>query len=116
MDLGAQKTGQLAADGQAETGAAVGAARAAVGLLECLEDDLLLLRGNTDPGVGDGERDGRTTAGQHAVLQAGGSAIAMVRSTRPWWVNLKAFDRRFLRICCRRFASVWIARGRSGSR
>ena len=45
------KPRQLAADGQAQAGAAVLAAGAAVGLLERLEDDLLLVRRNADAGV-----------------------------------------------------------------
>ena len=40
-----------------ETGAAVLAAGAGVGLLEGLEDDLLLLGRDADAGVGDLERD-----------------------------------------------------------
>ena len=43
-DFAAQQRRQLAADGQAQAGAAVLAAGAGVGLLEGLEDDLLLLR------------------------------------------------------------------------
>jgi hypothetical protein len=42
-DLAAQQLGQLAADRQAQAGAAVLAAGGAVGLLEGLEDDLLLV-------------------------------------------------------------------------
>src|SRR5205814_7746745 len=58
--LAAEKVGQLAADGEAETGAAVFAAGAGIGLLEGLEDDLLLLHRNADAGVGDLEgADGR---------------------------------------------------------
>jgi hypothetical protein len=44
-----QQTGQLAADGQAEPGAAVAAAGRAVGLLEGVEDDLLLAFGMPMP-------------------------------------------------------------------
>ena len=43
-DLAAEQARELAADREAETGAAVLAAGAAVGLLERLEDELLLLR------------------------------------------------------------------------
>ena len=33
-------------------------------------------------------------------------AVVMVSDTSPSWVNLKAFDSRFLRICCKRLLSV----------
>jgi hypothetical protein len=36
---------------------------------------------------------------------------SMVSVTLPWWVNLKALDSRFFRICCRRLMSVTIAVG-----
>ena len=55
-NLAAQQAGQLAANGQAQTGAAVLAAGAAVGLLKGLEDDLLLLRLNADARVGHRKR------------------------------------------------------------
>ena len=57
-DLAAEQRRQLAADREAEAGAAVLAAGAGVGLLERLEDQLLLLRRDADAGVGDLERDG----------------------------------------------------------
>ena len=50
-DLAAQEGGELAGDRQAEAGAAVLAARPGVGLLKGLEDELLLLRRDPDPGV-----------------------------------------------------------------
>ena len=50
-DLAAQQARDFAADRQPETGAAVLATRAAVGLLERLEDDPLLGGRDTDPGV-----------------------------------------------------------------
>ena len=53
VDLAAQEVGELAADGEAEAGAAVAAAGAGIGLLEGLEDDLLLFGGNADAGVAD---------------------------------------------------------------
>ena len=61
-DLAAEQRRQLAADGQAEAGAAVLAARAGVGLLEGLEDEPLLLRRDADAGVGDLDRDDRAGA------------------------------------------------------
>ena len=56
-DLAAEQHRQLAADGQAEAGAAVLARGAGVGLLEGLEDQPLLLRRDADAGVLDGEGD-----------------------------------------------------------
>ena len=60
-DFAAEQGGQFAADGQAEAGAAVLAARAGVGLLERLEDELLLLRRDADAGVR--HREGNDHAG-----------------------------------------------------
>ena len=56
-DLAAEQRRQLAADGQAQAGAAVLAGGAGVGLLERLEDQPLLLRRDADAGVLDRERD-----------------------------------------------------------
>src|SRR4051812_17537303 len=53
-----------------EPRAAVLAARAPVGLLEGLEDDLLLVRLDADAGVADRERDRRSGAVQRLVLRA----------------------------------------------
>ena len=50
-ELAAEQPGELAADRETEAGAAVLAAGAAVGLLERLEDDLLLVRRDADAGV-----------------------------------------------------------------
>ena len=57
------RLGQLAADRQAQAGAAVLAAGARVGLLERLEDDLLLLGRDADAGVGHLERDDASAPG-----------------------------------------------------
>ena len=57
LDLAAEQVRELAADREAKTGAAVLAAGAGIGLLERLEDDLLLLERNADAGVGDLEGD-----------------------------------------------------------
>ncbi len=54
-NFAAKQAGDFAADGQAQPGAAIFAARAAVGLLESLEDNLLFLGSDADPGVRDGE-------------------------------------------------------------
>ena len=109
-DFAAEQPRQLAADRQAQAGAAVLAAGRAVRLLERLEDDLLLVGGDADAGVGHRE-------GQHA--RRPGSAPRCPDSSRrrpartvsvtwPWCVNLNALESRFLMICCRRLASVSI--------
>ena len=67
-DLAAQQPRDLAADRQAQAGAAVLAAGAAVGLLEGLEDDLLLVRRDADAGVGDGEGEHRAARGSAPSL------------------------------------------------
>ena len=59
LDFSTQQTGQFAADGEAEPRAAVSAACAGVCLLEGFEDDLLLIGGNADAGVGHLEGDDR---------------------------------------------------------
>ena len=107
--------GQLAADGQAQAGAAVLAAGGAVGLLEGLEDDLLLV-GEMPMPVSDTEKAITVGAVEVLVVRApAGAASSTVSVTCPWWVNLKALDSRFFRICCRRLASVTIDVGRFGS-
>jgi hypothetical protein len=60
VDLAAEQPGDLAADGQPQAGPPVLAAGAAVGLLEGLEDDLLLLEGDADAGI-------RHREGQHRL-------------------------------------------------
>ena len=57
LDFAAQQHRQLAADGQAQAGAAVFARRAGIGLLERLEDQSLFLRGDADACILDGEGD-----------------------------------------------------------
>ena len=59
MDFTAEQARELAADGETKPGAAIFAAGAGVGLLERFEDQLLLLLGNADAGVGHFERDHR---------------------------------------------------------
>ncbi len=56
LDLAAKQHGQLAADREPETGAAVFARGAGVGLLKRLEDQPLLLRRDADASVLDRER------------------------------------------------------------
>ena len=57
VDLAAEQARDLAADREPEAGAAVLAAGGAVGLLERLEDELLLVLRDADAGVGDREGD-----------------------------------------------------------
>ena len=70
-------------DREAEAGAAVLAARRAVGLLERLEDQPLLVLRDADAGIGDRERD-----------DVGRRADDTRRLTRPRSVNFIAFDSR----------------------
>ncbi len=70
LDLAAEEAGQLAADGEPESGAAVLAAGAAVGLLEGLEDDLLLVGGDADARVGHREGDDEFLGAQVLALVA----------------------------------------------
>ena len=67
LDLAAQQEGELAADGEAQAGAAVLAAGAGVGLLERLEDDALLLGRDADAGIGDLERHHVGRALEHGM-------------------------------------------------
>ena len=103
LDFAAEQIGKLAADREPETRAAVLAAGAGIRLLEGLEDDPLLLRRDADAGIGDLEGDDRRRVLQRRVIGAPALAAGNTRRlTPPWAVNLKAFDRRFLRTCCRR--------------
>ena len=70
LDFAPQQHRQLAADRQAETGAAILARGAGVGLLECLEDQPLLLGRDADSGVLDGERDDLLRLAQHRMIDA----------------------------------------------
>ena len=51
MDFATEQTGQLTADRQSESRAAILTAGTCVGLLECFEDDALFFRWNADAGV-----------------------------------------------------------------
>ena len=70
LDFAAEQHGQLAADGEAQAGAAVFARGAGVGLLEGLEDEPLLLRRDADAGVLDGEGDDLAGLAEHRVIGA----------------------------------------------
>ena len=69
-NLAPQQRGQLAADGQAQPGAAELAAGAGVGLLEGLEHQSLLVGRDADAGVGDGKSDDGPATAEHRVLGA----------------------------------------------
>jgi hypothetical protein len=68
-NLAAEQLRQLAADRQPKSRAAVLARRRAVGLLERLENDLLLVGGNADARIGDGERDDMLGRGKVFVVE-----------------------------------------------
>src|SRR5262245_38334660 len=70
MDLAAEQVRQLAADREAEAGSTVLAAGAGIGLLERLEDDLLLLERDADAGIGHFERDYGRRLAQHRMIGA----------------------------------------------
>ena len=55
LDFTAEQVGQLATDREAQSGSAIAAACAGVGLLESLEDDFLLAGINADAGVAHGK-------------------------------------------------------------
>ena len=81
-----------------KTSAAVLAARSSICLLECLEDDSLLLERNTNSCVGNLEgnrrkQPGRESDGPPSILL---SAIDTERRTPPWSVNLNALDKQVL--------------------
>jgi hypothetical protein len=67
-EFAAQKARQLAADRKTEAGAAILATGAGVGLLEGFEDDLLLLRRDADPGVGNLEGHHRACLVQRGIV------------------------------------------------
>src|SRR6202167_6490934 len=70
LNFTAEQTREFAADSETEARAALFAARAGVGLLECFENDALLFRKNADTRVGDFECDHRAGAAENRVLVA----------------------------------------------
>src|SRR6202035_3734370 len=66
VNLAAEQACDLPADRQAQAGASVLAARAAVGLLKGLEDNVLFVGGNADAGIRD--REGEDSAGLPKAL------------------------------------------------
>ena len=69
-DLATEQLGQLAADRQSKPRPAVLAAGGPVGLLEGLEDDLLLVTGDADAGVRHGKSDHLLAAVELLVVRA----------------------------------------------
>ena len=67
-NLASQQSGQLTADGQAESRAAIFATGAPVRLLECFKDDLLLFLGDADAGVRNREGQHRGRAIENLVV------------------------------------------------
>ena len=111
LDFAAEQIRKLAADREAEAGAAVFAAGAGIGLLEGLEDDALLLERNADAGVGDLERhDGGAWLSSGWSGDQPPTAAETLSRTPPCSVNLKAFDSRFFSTCCKRLESVVMVR------
>ena len=83
LDLTAQQAGQLAADRQAEAGAAVLAAGAGVGLLECLEDDPLFFLRDADAGVRHLERHDAGSALEDRMVGAPAGCRRRHREAHP---------------------------------
>ena len=109
---------KLARDREAQARAAVLAAGRAVGLLERLEDDLLLVRSGCRcrcPSPRTRPRRSRAFRSSLSALQPARRRADHAGSTSPLCVNLNAFESRLRRICCRRFASVRHRRGSRGS-
>src|SRR5208282_972383 len=70
MDFPTEQARQLPADGETETGTAIFAASRGVGLLEGLENELLLFEWDADAGIRDLERDDRRRLAEHRMLRA----------------------------------------------
>ena len=117
MDFAAEQAGEFAADRKAKTGAAIFAAGAGIGLLERLEDQLLLFQRECRCRY----RTPRRRPRPATWLSTGCSALQppsaadTLRRTPPSAVNLNAFDSRFFSTCCRRLESVTMLRPRFGS-
>ena len=113
-DLAAEQACELAADGQAEAGAAVLAAGGAVGLLERLEDEALLVGRDADAGVDTENAIAGLARSSTGVAEAPAEVAGSMRSrTSPLAVNLNALESRLVRICCRRLPSVCSGAGSS---
>ncbi len=70
LNFSAEQAGQFAADREPQSGAAVLAAGARIGLLEGLEDDSLFFRRNADAGVRNFEGDDGRRAGKDRMRRA----------------------------------------------
>ena len=68
MDFAAQEVRQLTADRETQAGSSVFAAGARVGLLECLENNLLLFQRDADAGVGHLEAHHHRRLVEHRVV------------------------------------------------
>ena len=109
VNLASEQPGDLAADREAEPGAAVAAARRPVRLLERFEDEAELVGARSrrrcrPPRSRSPARLWRATGPR----TAGPPRSATRRTTPPLSVNLNAFERRFFSTCCRRCGSVTI--------
>jgi hypothetical protein len=100
LQFAAEQARDLAADGKAKAGAAIFTAGGAVGLLERLEDQLLLVLGNADAGVGDRNLDRLVpTLSTGWFLLQPPVAPRTASVTLPLAVNLKALERRLSTTC-----------------
>src|SRR6185369_14882454 len=70
LDFAAEQRSQLTANGETEAGASVFAGGAGVRLLECLEDESLLLRRDADAGVLDSEGNNLRLLAKHRVIES----------------------------------------------
>src|SRR5580692_8362550 len=70
LDFASEQTGQLAADGEAQTCASVLAAGAGICLLESLEDDPLLIQRNANASIGNLKSDNRSRFSQNRMIFA----------------------------------------------
>jgi hypothetical protein len=114
-DLATQQVRELAADREAESGAAVLARRARIGLLERLEHDALFIRRDADARVAHGQLDDRRRQAHDRISELHPRRPRDLHAHATVLGELNAFDSRFLRICSRRFESVFSERARCGS-
>src|SRR6478609_361514 len=68
LDFAAEQIAEFATDGEAEACAAVFSAGRRIGLLERLENDLLLLRRNADAGIADLKSHDSGGRGEHRMV------------------------------------------------
>ena len=82
-DFPSQQSRQLTADGQPQPGTPEGAAGRGVGLLERLEDQLVLLGRNADPGIGDGKGEHLLRAPERGGAESVGAEFDLDRERDP---------------------------------